>query len=188
MTSQLHDFNGGIAPNGVFWVLQVPDEAVQITDNTLTIHLHNASVVDQLQFPPAPGNVPIPATLTFDITYTKSGMPHYVEPTSHDPLSPFTWAGEMWTATNSGNFSLAYNDGSFSASGNFSSSGNFGEMGTERNGVFVRDGVDRGDPDLVPFVENQTSPVEGQWNENAAQPTNAPKFKGKVPVKLLLHR
>jgi hypothetical protein len=44
----------------------------------------------------------------------------------------------MSDATNSGTFSVAYDDGSFSASGNFSSSGNFGEMGTERNGVFVR--------------------------------------------------
>jgi hypothetical protein len=43
----------------------------------------------------------------------------------------------MWMATNSGTFSMAYNDGSFSAHGSFTSSGNFGEMGTERNGSFV---------------------------------------------------
>jgi hypothetical protein len=60
-------------------------------------------------------------------------------PLDGDPLSPFTWAGEIWDATNSGTFFVRYMDGRFSASGSFSSSGNFGEMGTERNGSFVKE-------------------------------------------------
>jgi hypothetical protein len=114
--------------------------AVRITGDSLTIHLHNVAVTDQFQFPGGTGN--IPATVSFDITYTKSGMPRRVRPTSSDPLSPFTWAGKMWMATNSGTFSVAYNDGSFSAHGSFSSSGNFGEMGMERNGSFAAEMVD----------------------------------------------
>ena len=139
--TQVHDFNPGITPNGVFWIVQVPDDAVKISPDgeTLTIHLVSVPVVDQGSFPAGTGTTP--ATVTFDITYTKSGAPRHVRPTSRDPLSPFTWAGEMWTATNSGRFSVKYDDHSFSASGNFSSdflpAGNFGEMGTERNGSFV---------------------------------------------------
>jgi hypothetical protein len=106
----VHDFNPGITPNGVFWIVQIPDDAVQITGDTLTIHLQNIAVIDQLHFPGGTGNAP--ATVSFDITYTKSGMPRRVRPTSSDPLSPFTWAGKMWMATNTGTFSAAYNDGS----------------------------------------------------------------------------
>ena len=140
--TQVHDFNPGITPNGVFWIVEVPDDAVKISPDgeTLTIHLENVPVVDQGSFPAGTGTTP--ATASFAITYTKSGAPRHVHPTSDDPLSPFTWAGKMWTATNSGTFSVQYNaPGGFSAQGSFSSdflpAGNFGEMGTERNGSFV---------------------------------------------------
>ena len=139
--TQVHDFNPGITPNGVFWIVQVPDDAVKISPDgeTLTIHLESVPVVDQGSFPAGTGTTP--ATVSFDITYRKSGGRRHVHPTSRDPLSPFNWAGEMWTATNSGTFSVKYNDNSFSAQGSFSSdflpAGNFGEMGTERNGSFV---------------------------------------------------
>ena len=121
--------------------MQVPDDAVEITGDTLTIHLQDVPNVDQLQFPTGTGNAPV--KVSFDITYTKSGMPRRVRPTSRDPLSPFNWAGEMWRATNSGTFKMAYNDGSFSATGSFASdvtnpdTSGFGQMGTERNGSFV---------------------------------------------------
>jgi hypothetical protein len=132
---QLHDFNPGITPNGVFWIVSVPDDAVEIKGDSLTVTLNDVPNVDQIRFPSGTGTAPV--KVTFKATYTKIGRPRTVRPTSHDPLSPFNWAGEMWMAINSGNFSVKYTDGSFSASGNFSSSGNFGEMGTERNGSFV---------------------------------------------------
>lgn len=172
----MHDFNPGIAPNGIFWIVQIPDEAVQITDKTLTIHLRNASVIDQFQFPGGAGNVP--ATVSFDITYTKFGTPRQVQPTSSDPLSPFTWSGEMWMATNAGTFSVIYNDNSFSAQGSFSSSGMFGEMGTEKNGSLA---VDPGGLVSSRVELDQSSPTEAQWNEIS------PKFKGRVPVSRLIH-
>jgi hypothetical protein len=138
---QLHDFNPGITPNGVFWIVSVPDDAVEIKGDSLTLTLKDVSTVDQLQFPGGTGTAPVKVTLK--AIYTKIGSPRRVRPTSHDPLSPFNWAGEMWMAINSGTFSVKYTDGSFSASGDFSSSGSFGEMGTERNGSFVeREDID----------------------------------------------
>jgi hypothetical protein len=121
--------------------VQVPDDAVKITDGTLTLHLKDVPIMDQFFFPGGPGTVP--ATVSFDVTYTKTGSPRRVRPTSNDPLSPFTWMGEMSRATNSGTFSMAYNDGSFSVEGSFASDGThpdtsgFGQMGTESNGAFV---------------------------------------------------
>jgi hypothetical protein len=200
---QVHDFNPGIGSNGLFWIVQVPDDAVEVTDDTLTISLTNVAVVDQFKFPMGAGNnlgtAGVPATVSFQITYRKSGTPRRVRPTSADPLSPFNWAGEMWTATNSGTFSVSYNDRSFSAHGSFSSSGNFGEMGTERNGSFVRhedrdehedrddDGNVAAGPVLPPAQQNPTSLAGGPWNTSATQAATSPKFKGKVPVEYFAH-
>jgi hypothetical protein len=176
----VHDFNPGITPNGVFWIVQIPDDAVQITGDTLTIHLQNVGVVDQFHFPGGTGNVP--ATVSFDITYTKSSMPRRVRPTSRDPLSPFTWSGKMWMATNSGTFSVAYNDDSFSAVGSFSSSGNFGEMGTERNGSFAAEKDSSAEAQLLPLEQGEGgSQVSGK--ENKAPWSNSPLLKGRVPIK-----
>jgi hypothetical protein len=67
----------------------------------------------------------------------------------------------MWDATNSGTFSVRYADGSFTASGSFSSAGQFGEMGTERNGSFVKDEEgqddDAAEVDLSPSDQDQMS-------------------------------
>ncbi len=185
----MHDFNPGISSNGLFWLLQVPDNAVKVNGNTLVIALTNAAVVDQFQFPGGAGQnlgiAGVPATVSFNITYTKAGSPRHVRPTSGDPLSPFAWAGQMWTATNSGTFSLAYNDGSFSANGSFSSSGNFGEMGTERNGSFARDGLAAL---LLPLSwPNSTSLAGGQGTASATQPAVSPALKGRVPLRYLVH-
>jgi hypothetical protein len=177
----VHDFNPGITPNGVFWIVQIPDDAVQITGDTLTIHLQNIAVTDQLQFG-GTGNAP--ASVSFDITYTKSGMPRRVRQTSSDPLSPFTWAGKMWMATNTGTFSAAYNDGSFAATGSFSSSGNFGEMGTERNGSFASEKDDDAGAKSLPLQQGQ---VQAETRMNAAEKpvllSNLPLLKGRVPIK-----
>jgi hypothetical protein len=192
--TQVHDFNPGIGANGLFWIIQVPDDAVTVDDDTLTISLKNVAVVDQFTFPNAGGinlgTSGIPATVSFSITYQKSGYPRRVRPTSEDPLSPFNWAGEMWKATNSGTFSVAYGDGTFSAQGSFTSGANFGEMGTERNGSFVR----REDRDegaaaatlLLPGL-TPTSVTGGQLSASATQPANSPKFRGKVPVEYFFH-
>lgn len=179
----MHDFNPGITPNGVFWIVQIPDDAVQITGDTLTIHLQNIAVVDQFQFPTGTGKVP--ATVSFDITYTKTGMPRRVRPASSDPLSPFTWAGKMSMATNTGTFSAAYNDGSFAATGSFSSSGNFGEIGTERNGSFAAENDDDAVAKLLPLEEGQTDVAVSQLvgNKNAELQSDLPLLKGRVPIK-----
>ena len=174
--TQVHDFNPGITPNGVFWIVEVPDDAVKISPDgeTLTIHLENVPVVDQGSFPAGTGTTP--ATVSFDITYTKSGAPRHVRPISRDPLSPFNWAGEMWTATNSGTFSVAYNDKTFSAQGAFSSdflpAGNFGEMGTERNGSFVEREDAENDAE-VNTQEGQTQKAQASAKAAASDPVGA---------------
>jgi len=189
----VHDFNAGLGPNGLFWTVQVPDDAVKIDDDNdkLTISLTNVAVVDQISFPNGTGNnqgmAGAPATVSFSITYRKVGTSRHVRAASRDPISPFHWAGKMWMATNSGMFSVAYNDDSFKAQGNFDSAGNFGEMGTERNGSFVRHDDDDEDAKALALAEQSPALAGGQWNESTPQPENSPKFRGKVPVEYLVH-
>jgi hypothetical protein len=169
--------------------VKVPDSAVQIAGDTLTIHLVDVPVVDAFTFPPPLPPPPengispvtlIPARISLDITYTKSGLPREIHPGSRDPLSPLNWGGEMWDATNAGSFSLTYKDASFSASGSFSSQGNFGEMGTEHNGVFV----DR-DEKNASGVQNPSSDAQvSQISQGAKQSAKTVLLKGHVPVKV----
>jgi hypothetical protein len=186
-------------------MVQVPDSAVTVSGDSVTISLTNVAVVDQIQFPGGTGNnlgmAGAPATLSFSITYSKSGNPRRVRPTSSDPLSPFNWAGKMWDATNSGTFSLAYNDGTFSAQGSFSSAGNFGEMGFERNGAFVEDvsGVSglashvlsAAKPSATPFppylTQNQLNVPLMQNAQAPPQFASGPRFRGKIPIRELIH-
>jgi hypothetical protein len=174
--------------------LQIPNDAVKITDDTVTISLKNASVVDQFTFPGGAGNnlgtAGVPATLSFDITYSKSGARRHVRPTTTDPLSPFNWEGEMWDATNSGTFSLSYNDGTFSAQGSFDSAGNFGEMGYERNGSFFEDDLAAkglATPATPNAAQNHANVALAQNTPAALQPPSGPKFRGKIPVHELIH-
>jgi hypothetical protein len=191
-------------PNGLFWIVKVPDSAVQISPdgNTLTIHLENVPVVDAFSFPPVPTDIAldevnispyqlIRARTSFDITYVKTpGTARRIRPSTDDPLSPLNWAGKMWDATNSGSFSVAYDDKAFSASGTFGSAGNFGEMGTERNGFFVHH-EEQDDNDDVEAGEQTLSLPRQPANigqSAATADTNKPvKFallKGRVPVKV----
>jgi len=203
LIQQVHDFNPWTLPNGLFWIVKVPDSAVQISPdgNTLTIHLENVPVVDAVTFPPpvpasnAPDEVNISpyqlnrARTSFDITYTKTpGTARRIRPSTDDPLSPLNWAGKMWNATNSGSFSVVYDDGTFSASGTFGSSGNFGEMGTERNGFFVHheeqddnEDVEAGEQSLSQ-PSQPTSMSQSAATANTNKPVKFALLKGRVPV------
>lgn len=94
----------------------------------------------------------------------------------------------MWDATNSGTFSVAYSDGSFSAQGSFSSGANFGEMGTERNGSFVDEDERAAAASVSLAAEQNPSSLAGaQSNKAATPPANTPKFRGRIPVSSLVH-
>ena len=171
--------------------------------NTLTIHLENVPVVDAFTFPPpvpnnfAPDEVNISpyqlirARASFDITYAKTkGTARHIRPATDDPLSPLNWAGRMWDATNSGSFSVAYDDGTFSASGTFASSGNFGEMGTERNGVFAHQDEEGDNNDVDAEAQSLSLPTQSALMSQLSATANTKKqvtfalLRGRVPVKI----
>ena len=133
MATQLHDFNGGIQPSGLFWVVQVPDSALTLEGLTAKLHVANANVIDDFQFF-APGGVP--ATVSYDITWTASGSVQQFRSQSSDPMDPSNFAAQFRPAT--ATISFSGSEAGFSVKGTGSSEGVFAEMGTERNGFFLR--------------------------------------------------
>jgi hypothetical protein len=119
-------------------MIQVPDDALLVNGSTVTIRVRNVPVVDAFTFfNPLPPSGNVPAVVSFEQTYARTGAPRTVRPASTDPTNAFNWAGEMWMATGTCTFAVAYADRSFSAHGSASTSGQFSEVGFERNGVFV---------------------------------------------------
>jgi hypothetical protein len=143
----VHDFNGGIAPSGLFWTLRVPDSALSISKNGKTAHLHveNIDVVDDLQIF---GGANIPATVSFDITWTASGPRHHfktIGETLPDGSITTSFDGKFRQAVATGTFSGSNVDGfSFTTVGTASSAQDFfgipgfAEIGIEHNGSYLR--------------------------------------------------
>ena len=130
---QLHDFNGGIQPSGLFWIVQVPDDALEIEGQTAELNVEHASVIDDFQFF-APGGVP--GTVSIHMKWTASGEVHHHEPGSSDPTDPTNFEGEFRPATATGTFSGS--ELGFSVTASASSESTFAEMGDERNGMFLK--------------------------------------------------
>jgi hypothetical protein len=137
---QLHDLNGGIQPSGLFWIVQVPDDALKIEGLTVTLHVENASVIDDFSFL-RPGGVP--ATVSFDMTWTAIGEVMHFRPQSTDPTDPANFAAEFRLARMTGSFSGSEAGFSFTGTGTAEGiatgnpDGSFAEMGTEQNGFFL---------------------------------------------------
>ena len=127
----------------MFWLAKIRNNSVKRVGNqTVRLRVADLPEIDTFTFyNPVPPTLPgVPSVTSFEQTWTKSGSPRQINPTSADPISAFNWAGRMWKATSSIRFTVAYADGSFSAQGTGSSSAtDFGEMGFERNGVFLQD-------------------------------------------------
>ena len=145
LQNQLHDFNGGIAPSGLFWTVPIPADALQIDAKGAHLHLENERVVDSFQIL---GPNSVPGTVSLDVTWVAKGSPVRYTPGSSAPADPSNFAAEFRPAIATGSFSGSEEGFRFSASG-ASSEGIFAELGTERNGWFL-DHSGNGAPDAQP--------------------------------------
>lgn len=81
---QIHDYSPGIAANGLFWVIPVPEHVAEIDPDSATasLHMRDVPVIDahdvvnavtngkglpDMGFPPV---APMPATVSFDIEWS----------------------------------------------------------------------------------------------------------------------
>lgn len=131
----MHDFNPGIASSGLFWTVRLSDGALSTSGNSARLRVENFPVVDSFVFL---GPTEVPATVSFDVTWTATGGVTHFTPGSSDPTDPTNFEGEFRLATATGSFSGRNSDGFKFSAANSTSEGVFAEMGKERNGVFLK--------------------------------------------------
>ena len=133
----MHDFNADIAESGLFWTVQIPDDALTVSANrkSATLHLEDVSLIDSFVFL---GENPVPATVSFDIAWTASGPRQHFKPGSDDPTDPTNFDCKFRFGVATGTFSGYNSDGfSFTSDPGATSDGFFAEIGTESNGSFI---------------------------------------------------
>lgn len=83
MSQQIHDYNPGIAQNGLFWLISAPDDVVQVSpgSGTASLRMIDVPVMDFHDLanaltdgkgfgnPPISPMPPVPATVSFDIEW-----------------------------------------------------------------------------------------------------------------------
>jgi hypothetical protein len=137
-SQQLHDFNGGILPSGLFWTLDVKRAAVDFKfDNRRAfLDVRNLPVIDTFQFF---GASDTPALVDFHVEWEATspavarGLGNTVSPTA-----PQAFLGEIAPAVSTGSFSGEEMGFEFRSNrGASTSPSGYAQIGTERNGAFL---------------------------------------------------
>ena len=130
---QIHDFNPGLAPNGLFWTIRIPNENVEVDlDNaTASMRLSKAEIRDFFSLSNFfSGGNSIPADASFNIHW--SGVTKRVH--LHDQQNHFDAHVIEDTATLA--WSAEEEGFKFVSDPEDTSTTVFAEIGSERNGVF----------------------------------------------------
>jgi hypothetical protein len=135
--SQVHDYNPGIPPSGLFWTtgLARHDLRVAHRGTRATYDVRDLCVVDSFQFL---GPNDQPATVSFRIEWEATG--DFV-PRGHGeevpPDDEGAFIGEFANAFSTAQFSGSQFGFSFESLPGVSTERGFAQIGTERNGVFL---------------------------------------------------
>ena len=137
---QVHDFNGGIRPSGLFWTVQLPDDAVVVSADgrQLTVTVQDLALVDDV-LRPVP--VTFPATVSFQMEWRgKKAQKRRGRGLKVDATDPAAFLGRFRKAKATGTFSGATEGFTFASVDTPAVTSRFATLGTERNGVFLADG------------------------------------------------
>ena len=130
---QIHDFNPGIAPSGLFWTIRIPDESVEIDleDATASMTVNNLEIEDYHDLVNALMDGPsVPANVSFHVRW--SGVSKRVK--TRDETNHFVGSYIEDTATIG--WSARRKGFKFVSDPADTSTTVFAEIGRERNGVF----------------------------------------------------
>ena len=133
---QVHDYNGGIQPSGLFWVVELPGDAFQVNHGgqRATLEASDVCVIDSFQFL---GPNSVPATVSFKGRWPATGpWERRGSGSAVSPTDPAAFLGRFAPARATGSFP-GRSWGSASGPTRVSSDDAFAELGPERNGVFL---------------------------------------------------
>jgi hypothetical protein len=132
----VHDIMPSVMPNGLFWTMQIPDNAFRVSNRGRLARLKLAGLpqVETFQFG---GELNIPAIVDVDFTWRGRGVAQQRgSGADADPLAPDAFEGEFLDAVCGGHVN-GWEPGFAFESGRLRSNTFYASMGTERNGVFL---------------------------------------------------
>jgi hypothetical protein len=135
--SQVHDFNGGILQSGLFWTVELPDAAFQMSRDGRRAMLaaKDVPVIDSFQYA---GTFLAPSTVSFEVKWQATGPPEELgSGNAVPPDDPAAFLGTFAPARSTGRFSGAQLGFSFVSKPGANSDRGYAEIGRERNGVFL---------------------------------------------------
>jgi hypothetical protein len=135
-SSQVHDFNPGIAPNGLFWTMPVTRSAIEVDPGrgTARFRAENLPVPDYHDIINAifGGSPPVPGHVSFDVSWAGGGDRQDQRDTTYN------FVGQYRTSPATINFSVKDDTGNvvFTSDADGQTNSLPPEVGHERNGVF----------------------------------------------------
>jgi hypothetical protein len=133
----VHDFNGGVQPSGLFWIVEVPDHAFRVSRDGghAVLEAKDVCVVDSFQFG---GPVQVPASVSFTVRWDAIGpRQRRGSGSGVAPTDPAAFLGSFAFARSTAQFSGHELGFSFRSDRATTTAGGFAEMGPERNGTFL---------------------------------------------------
>jgi len=135
--SQVHDFNGGIPLSGLFWTVELSDDAFYVSRNKRRAFLEarDVPVIDTFQFA---NPFLAPSTVSFKVEWEATGTgANLGSGNTVPPTSPASFLGNFAPAISTGRFSGAQLGFEFKSKRRASTELTYAEIGTERNGTFL---------------------------------------------------
>lgn len=136
---QVHDFNPGISPAGVFWTIAMPSSAVQVNlkNQTASFAYDSLAIPDFHDFANSllGTTPPMPGFATFDVEW--SGTTSQTTVRNAAETYEGTYLQDTATITFTVAWATPYNF-TFTSDPASTATSLFAEIGVERNGVFFR--------------------------------------------------
>jgi hypothetical protein len=131
--NQIHDYEPGIADNGLFWTVAIPPSAIgfDLAAGTASYKLTNYAIPDWTNFANAVAGGPNnPATVSFDMKWLQPDAKYHVDKADQKFVYDFSFTKSTieWSSQQEG-FSFVSDPADPSLS-------QFASVGYERNGVF----------------------------------------------------
>src|SRR3954468_8835214 len=130
----MYDYNGGVQPSGLFWIIQVSRDDLQIDQDgrRATLKVRERAVIDSFQFG---GANSVPGTVSFTVRWQAIGPAQSrrkasAVPTDHEAA----FLARFARARSTGFFKGSLLGFSFRSNSGTTDRG-YAEMGRERNGV-----------------------------------------------------